>query len=328
MGNYWFNFDEPKAVNYWQTALSADTDNYLALRNLAFITMRARKYIEQAISLYQRAVSIQPLCVNLIVEYIAALRLGGRIAEALEYINNVPETLAKDYRIIKTKAFLLRDNCKFEQSISLLLSSGNLYVWEDEHNPRRCYLECLMALGTEAMEKNDFEKAKNYFMAMLEYPEQLLHSKSSIENESAAYYHLGLLSEKMGDSQKATEYYTTAMEGPSKNQSLSSDYGLNCSENEYFTALAAEKLGDREMFDKTVTRLTSLYDANFSASGVEFLPTNNLYANHLASARGFMLIRDFDKARKCLDNLKQTFGDCWPLEQAENELNCMAQKDF
>jgi hypothetical protein len=98
-------------------------------------------------------------------------------------------------------------------------------------------------------------------------------------------------------------------------------HAVSYRENEYYAAKAAQKINDKKSFNMIVDRLTGVYDDDFDPYDMEFMPTNTLYANHLAAARGFMLIGEYGKTRKCLENLKLVYGVCWPYEQMQAELS-------
>ena len=279
--------------------------------------MRNRENISKAVSLYEKALKNNPDNTELIVEYISALRLDNKLSDAMGYLENLSPSVTGNYKTIKASATVYRDNHNFQKAIDTLLESENLTVWEGETGPHRCYLECSMALGNKALLAGDYVVAEKYFSDTLEHPEQLLHSKANDENESAGYYHLGILYEKMGDMSKANEYYHIAVDQPTPNYF----HKLSYRENEYYMALAAHKIGESHVYDKIVKRLIDIYDENFSARGVDFAPTAELYSPHLAAARGFILIKDFEKANKCLDNLRRTYGYCWMLEEAMSEIS-------
>jgi tetratricopeptide (TPR) repeat protein len=323
LGNYWANKDKHSAIEYWQAAIKANPKHYLAIRNLAFVKMRDRLNTQEYVDLYERALEIEPNCPMLISEYIIALRLAGQLTKALNYLNALPTETGLDYRIVKAKILILRDNYKFAEAIDLILNPGtSLQFWEGEHYTHRCYLECLMALGNRAIEQKDFDAALKHFNAMLDYPETLVHGKSYDENQSAAFYHLGLAYENMGDTNRATEYYRQAVNQPYPNI----HHAVSYREHEYHAAKAAQKINDKLNFDMIVARLTDVYDENFIAIGTEFLPTWPLYQNHLAAARGFMLIGEYDKAEKSLQNIKDVYGICWPYDQAKAELNSLQKQ--
>ena len=178
-----------------------------------------------------------------------------------------------------------------------------------------------MALGNQALRDRDFESAEKWFLAMLEHPEQLHQGRSYDENESAAYYHLGLLEEARGDLSKAGSFFKTAVEQPYPNLWHAASYR----ENEYYAALAAIKIGRMDIHEKVKERLLDCTSKS-PASGVDFLPLGRLYWSALAAARGYMLDGRWFDASAELDRLQQLYGQCWPLEEARRIVGLTEQR--
>lgn len=310
LGNYWSRLNQEKACKVWNNVIKADPNNYLALRNLAYITMRARENIAYVLDSYQKALSIKPGSVDLIIEYIHALRLNKDVKGALQYLDSLDPCIRCDVRITKARILLLKDNGFFEEAIEVILSSDDLFVWEGEHDLHRCYLECLMELGYRSLKKKDYNNARKWFGMMLDYPEQLVHGRSYDENESAAYYHLGLLYEGMGNQQLAREYYERAVKQPYP----SIYHAVSYRENEYYAGLAAKKIGNNKTLDMVVQRLLSCYTGDNSELNVDFMPLGGLYWPYLAAARGFILAEQYDTAIKVLETGEKYAGKCWAFD--------------
>ncbi|MBN1435791.1 MAG: DUF5107 domain-containing protein [Sedimentisphaerales bacterium] len=323
LGNYWLVRNESQAERHYVSVLRLDPDNYLALRNLGYLSMRRRDNLAHALGLYEKAFRSKPGCPNLIVEYIIALRLNGKLDTALAVLESLPAQVRTDYRVIKIHAEILRDNRKFAQAIELLTHAENIYVWEGETNHHRCFVECCLALGEQALAKADFVTAQQWFSSIISPPESLVRGRPKIENLSVIYYNLALVAHAQNEDAKARKLLEKAVDQPLP----SLHHWVSYRENEYYTALAARELGEQEVFDQVVQRLIAMYAGdNYSAAGTDCSVTGCSYANHLAAARGFMLIGQWDKAEQSIVNGEKTHGLCYALSQARETLAALKAK--
>lgn len=316
LGNYWSRLNTALARKWWVKSIELEPENWIALRNLAYVTLRERRDIARAVVLYARALTFRSDSPDIIVEYIQALRLAGDLVQALDYLRSLKRPLADDYRLVKQKAYLLCDLRQFAESIETWLTCHDLYVWEGETNHARYYQLCCQALGLQALDKADFDTAGKWFEALFDHPEQLCKGRAYDENDSLGHYHMGLLHEAMGQSGKAGENFHKAVDQPFPHI----NHWVSFRENEYYAALAARRIGDRETFEKVVARLIECYDPDYSPAGVELSPFAVLYHPHLAAARGFMLQQDWEKALECVDRIETLYGKCWAADMTREEI--------
>ncbi|MDO9541433.1 MAG: DUF5107 domain-containing protein, partial [Kiritimatiellia bacterium] len=214
LGNYWSRLNTAQARKWWTRSIELEPENWIALRNLAYVTLRERRDIAGAVALYARALTFKSDSPDIIVEYIQALRLAGNLVQALNYLRSLKRPLVDDYRLVKQKAYLLCDLRQFAESIETWLTCHNLHVWEGETTHARYYQICCQALGLQALEKADFDTAEKWFKALFDHPEQLCKSRAYDENESLGHYHMGLLHEAMGHPGKARESFQKAVDQP------------------------------------------------------------------------------------------------------------------
>lgn len=316
LGNYWAARDEELALRCWRQAVDHDPDDYVAWRNQGYVLAR-RRDLEAAAFCYARAQQACASCPALIVEHVRLLRLCGELTGALQLLDGLAPDTAEDYRVIKIRAEILRDNHRFQDALDCMLSCDHIYVWEGECNLHRCYVECLLELGRRALARGDLDAARGCFERLLESPEPLVRGKPKVENVAAAHYHLALVAEQAGDRQAADRQFRLAVDQPYTEW----HHWVSYRENEYYGALAARRLGDEAAFRKITDRLVTVYAGEaYDAAVTDFMPTGCAYAPHLAAARGFILSGQLERARTSLQNGIRAHGHCWPLEQVRGEI--------
>ncbi len=287
LGNFFSNKDMDIAIALWKSVIKKNPAHMLAHRNTAYMLMNNNQPVD-ALRYYQKA--IRPDChPALFCEYMQAMRLNDRHAEALKILEKNIEPM-NDYRTRKMLMELKRDVGDYEGALSVM-DGGDFLVWEGETLSHRIYQECHIALGETALKNGNILTAERHFRALLETPEVLCKGISTYENQSAAYYFLGLCAEARMDLENATKYFKISC-----NADFPSPYHwMSFRENEYFAALAAGKLKDHTIRQNIIDRLLAM----------DKMPRHPIYFHYpsygfeLCSVRAYILLNDkknFDRA--------------------------------
>ena len=139
-----------------------------------------------------------------------------------------------------------------------LIMVRKFHQWEGgEGKVAAQYLTALYQLAKEAVAKEDYAEAKELLLrAVDEYPHNLGEGKLESAQENNLYYLLGLVQEKLGETEEAFVNLTKACYGESEPVGMMY-YNDQPPEMIYYQGLAYRKLGDEE---QAVQRFCKLVD--------------------------------------------------------------------
>ena len=139
-----------------------------------------------------------------------------------------------------------------------LIKARKFHQWEGgEGKVAAQYLTALYQLAKAAVAKEDYAEAKELLLrAVDEYPHNLGEGKLESAQENNLYYLLGLVQEKMGETEEAFVNLTKACYGESEPVGMMY-YNDQPPEMIYYQGLAYRKLGDEE---QAVQRFCKLVD--------------------------------------------------------------------
>lgn len=139
-----------------------------------------------------------------------------------------------------------------------LIKARKFHQWEGgEGKVAAQYLTALHQLAKAAVVKGDYAEAKSLLLrAVGEYPHNLGEGKLESAQENNLYYLLGLVQEKLGETEDALDCLTKACHGESEPVGMMY-YNDQPPEMIYYQGLAYRKLGDEE---QAVQRFCKLVD--------------------------------------------------------------------
>jgi tetratricopeptide (TPR) repeat protein len=132
LGNYYSRINSDTAHRFWSQSIRISPIDYLPLRASAYKLMRERQDLNEAVGLYESALSIKNDCPDLVCEYLTCLRLHGDLRKAMDFLDNIDKVLSGHYKIVKARISVLRDNHRFEEAVNTILASDHLHFWEGE----------------------------------------------------------------------------------------------------------------------------------------------------------------------------------------------------
>lgn len=313
LGNLYFQKQPAKAMEAWKKAVSINPDFAMALRNIGWGCRFFNDNLDEAASWYEKAIVADKGENSVfLAELDEILELMNAPIQRRYDVFNGKESLYEKRYDSETKAIKLRILMgEYEQVLDPLLTrfySRREHI-EDLHD---IYVDACLLSGLKAWEQGDNDKALKYMLMMNVYPEN--HGYAHLEyyaRDAQVYYNIGLAYEKVGNDDKAKEYYQLAADVTVK----PADGMYN-----YEKALAMKKLDSRanvrKMLKETLaygkSHVTDHVDRFFESFGYGDYPEDvNTKAYYMQGIAYKGLGRNC-KAKKCFRKaLEQRNGNVW-----------------
>ena len=249
------------------------TEDYIVLKSLAedyYLDMvyyylgcllYDRRAYGEAIADYEEAARRYPnfptVHRNLALAYYNVKKLPQRAYEEMEKAFALDETDASRDDLYLEYVTLLNTLGEPEKALGLI-KARKFHQWEGgEGKVAAQYLIALYQLAKAAVAKEDYAEAKELLLrAVDEYPHNLGEGKLESAQENNLYYLLGLVQEKLGETEEAFVNLTKACYGESEPVGMMY-YNDQPPEMIYYQGLAYRKLGDEE---QAVQRFCKLVD--------------------------------------------------------------------
>ena len=234
-----------KAIKCWKDALECDRRNSRVMRNLAIATYNKLGDHEEALRLMERAAMYAPEDARIYYELdLLRKKMNQPVMKRLkDMVDNIEVVETRDDLYIEYIT-LLNNEMYYEYALREIKrhtfriheSLGGKIVDQ--------YRRANMGLARELIADGDYEGAKDYLEAALQYPENLGEGKYATSMDSDIYYLLGRAYEQV-DKITAIEYYNKAVEGKF---TLNLNYGFRDVPPEmfFFRTLAYGMLGNEK----------------------------------------------------------------------------------
>ena len=216
-------------------------------RNLAFGAFYHKNDIDEAILYLERALSIDNNQAEWYGELADYYDLSEKdFARCLQILSDNIQTVKRDINAPKSLVKLYNLNGDYDKAIDLL-REHHFRTWEGGRSIYYHYVDahCLKAL--ELMDAGKTEEAIQSLQRAMEYPDNLEVGKPlNDERNAMIYYYLGVAHERLGEKQKAREWYERC---------VTANNARNWPDLDYYQGLAYQKL-DKE--DKTLKKFNDL----------------------------------------------------------------------
>jgi tetratricopeptide (TPR) repeat protein len=235
LGNLLFDLQPEKAIACWEKSRSLD-DNFAAVhRNLGWAYYRLENKVPEAIECYEKALGCKRLDPRLYLETDILYEICNVSPEKrLALLDKNHDVASSRNESFVREIMVLVLSGKYDKAIDYL-ANNFFHVREGGGEIHDVYVDAHLLKGLEYMKEKEFAKALAYFQKASEYPENL--SVGRPKNDARApqvAYHIGMAYEKLGDAQKATEFYKMAADQQDTSRSP---------ETRFHQALCLKKLG-------------------------------------------------------------------------------------
>ncbi len=242
LGNWLFDRRRhEEAIAHWERSADLDSGYSVVWRNLGIAYFNVRNDAAKAQSAFERAVRANPNDARLRYERDQLWkRTGVPVAERLSELEKCLQQVSQRDDLTVELAALYNQTGQPRRAASLL-SGRRFQPWEGgEGAVLGQFVRTQLALGRQALENDDANRACELMEAALHPPENLGEAWHLLANRSNVYYWLGVAQEARDDNSSARGWWTKAAESSGDFQQMSV---RAFSEMTYYSALALKRLG-------------------------------------------------------------------------------------
>ena len=258
LGNLLFEYQPDEAIALWEKSLSLAPNFYITHRNLAWAYKEVKKDYTKALGYIQQAVACNKKDARLLYEW-DDLNDLNKLSPKEKYT-----LLKKNQAVVKTRSeVILRlatravEYGRYEEAIQLM---DNNFIIESEgaRDMQDNYVNSYSILAKNCAEKKQYNKAIEYINKALDYPIGLYGRTVYAK----LYYITGSIYQKMGEADKATDYYTRASQVVAERRA---DH-----ECTYYRAVSLKALGQEEAGNALLKDLLNNMNQSASAFFTQF----------------------------------------------------------
>ncbi|PXX21827.1 DUF5107 domain-containing protein [Arenibacter sp. ARW7G5Y1] len=215
LGNFWYAARQYENARIcWETSLKLNNNNPICLRNLALLYYNkedkktlAREYLERA---FQLDSNNPRLLMELDQLY---KKMNVPIDQRLELLENNSSLMVARDDLYLEKINILNLKSHYKKAFSKL-KERQFHPWEGgEGKVPFQYITTHIELAKEALQSANYKVAKTLLESAQIYPHNLGEGKLFGAQENDIFYWLGCTYEKLGNNDKAKEYWEKASVG-------------------------------------------------------------------------------------------------------------------
>lgn len=202
------------ATKLWEESAEKDDAFPTVFRNLALSYYNKMDRKQDAREKMERAFALNPSDARIFLELDQLYKkLNMTAEERLAHYDEYPETFRKRDDAVIEYITLYNQLGRYQQAYELIMAR-NFHPWEGgEGKITTQYTVALVELAKQAMEEAAYEKAEQYLVQALVYPENLGEGKLEGTKDNHIYYYLGCVKEALGDTEQAKLYFEQASVG-------------------------------------------------------------------------------------------------------------------
>lgn len=256
LGNFWYhNRQYNDAVQCWEKSVSLDPSFPTVMRNLALAYYNKLNQPEKALTLLEKAFALDTGDARILMELDQLYKkLGRPFAERLHILEKYPQLVELRDDLYLERVTLYNQLEQFNKAKELI-TKRKFHPWEGgEGKVTGQYLLCHTELAKEALSEGNYDYALELLKATDVYPENLGEGKLYGTQENDINYYKGCAYEKLGDKEKATEYFEKASRGLDE-PTQAFFYNDQQPDKIFYQGLAWRKLGNE---DKARSRFNKL----------------------------------------------------------------------
>lgn len=215
LGNFYYDKKQyTTATMLWEKSRALNNSFPTVHRNLALSYYNKMQDTSQARKSLEKAFELDTTDARIFLELDQLYKkLGLTPQERIANYNNYKDTYLKRDDLYIEYVTLLNFLGKYERALELIMQR-KFHPWEGgEGKITSQYTLSLVELAKAEYNKNEYEKAKDYLVRALSYPENLGEGKLEGTKDNHIYYYLGCIYEKLNDSKEAMKCFTLAAVG-------------------------------------------------------------------------------------------------------------------
>ncbi len=215
LGNFYYDKKQyATATMLWEKSRDLNNSFPTVHRNLALSYYNKMQDASQARKSLEKAFELDTTDARVFLELDQLYKkLGLTPQERLTNYNNYKDTFLKRDDLYIEYVTLLNFLGEYERALELIMHR-KFHPWEGgEGKITTQYTLSLVELAKVEYKKKDYEKAKEYLVRALSYPENLGEGKLEGTKDNHIYYYLGCIYEQLNDSNEAMKCFTLAALG-------------------------------------------------------------------------------------------------------------------
>jgi tetratricopeptide (TPR) repeat protein len=242
-----------EAIRLWELSARLDPSYSIVWRNLGIGYFNIRGESGKARRAYDKAFRANPSDARLLYERDQLWkRLGEPPAKRLNELE-IHQTLVRKRDDLSVELCALYNQTGHHRKALQLLSKRNFQPWEGgEGQALGQHIRTHLALGREALVRNDYSRAVRFFEAAQASPRNLSEARHLLANQSDIHYWLGVAFEKLDDKALARRHWKLSADFRGDFQEMSV---RAFSEMTYYSALSLERLGRKAAARKLLHEL-------------------------------------------------------------------------
>lgn len=204
-----------QATALWEQSEQADPSFPTVHRNLALAYYNVSGRKDEALGQMEKAFALDPTDARVYLELDQLRRkLGWTYAQRLEEDERHPDVVAARDDMFIEYLTTLNMTGHYAKAYELM-GSRRFHPWEGgEGKITRQYMISLRLLAKDAMAAGDWGRAKDLLTRSLTFPHNLGEGKLIISTDDDIHYYLGLINQRLGDTEEARRQFRLATIGP------------------------------------------------------------------------------------------------------------------
>ena len=273
-----------EAIRLWEKSAKLDGDFPIVWRNLGIGYFNISKKPAKARAAYEKAFNANPSDARLLYERDQLWKwLGEKPEKRLRELEKFSQLVSRRDDL-SVELCALHNQTGQPEKAARILANRKFQPWEGgEGGALGQHVRAQLALGREALAKNDFAGAKKCFEFALTSPRNLGEAKHLLANQSDIHFWLGCALNGLNENPRAREHWLVAANFKGDFQEMSM---RAFSEMTYYSALSLAKLGEsakaKKMFRDLLSYAKKLQKA---AAKIDYfatsLPTMLLFEDDL-----------------------------------------------
>lgn len=218
LGNFWFDKRQyHEAIECWEQSVRIDDGFPTVHRSLSLAYYNKRNDADKALQCMEKAFSLDETDARVLMELDQLYkRLNRDHTERLEFLNRYLSLVEQRDDLYLERITLYNQSEEYTKARHLL-RERKFHPWEGgEGKVIQQHIVCHLELAKQAAGEGKYEEALALLSRAENYPSNLGEGKLAGAQENDIHYWKGIVYEKLGNQEKADQYYKMAVKGISE----------------------------------------------------------------------------------------------------------------
>ena len=328
LGNLWYDKKQyEEAITQWELSAQRDDRFPTVFRNLGLAYFNKQQDTQKAFTCYEKAFALDTTDARVLMELDQLYkRLNKEVPARLQFLEKHLQVVTQRDDLYLERAALYNFCGQYQQAFQQIMER-TFHPWEGgEGKVSAQYLYSLTEMAKQCIQNKDYEKAIDLLQQAQVYPHNLGEGKLFGAQENDIFYWLGIAYERVGDSNKANDYFARATAGLTQ-PTAAMFYNDQQPDKIFYQGMAWKQLGNNERATAIFNTLIEFGKAHrdddiqidyFAVSLPNLLifdddlnARNQVHCDYMMGL-GYLGVGDLSKARDCFEkvliNVNMHFG--------------------